>query len=298
MRRPALALLLALLFLSCKGSRSVPPPSADVPIFIISIDTLRSDRLPIYGHKGVQTPNIDALRADGILYEHAYAHTPLTLPSHTSMFTGLLPADHGVRDNIGYSLRDGVPTIAELLKARGYATGAAVSSFVLRTETGVARGFDFYEDDVEAMAGKARFISNIQRAGGATVGVASEWIAKQQKPVFFFLHLYDPHTPYEAPEPFRSQYANRYDGEIAYSDHVVGEFLQSLKNAGLYDKSMIVLMSDHGEGLNDHGEEEHGMFLYREAIQVPLVVKLPEQALAGKSVAAAAQLIDIVPTIL
>ncbi|HEX2122510.1 MAG TPA: sulfatase-like hydrolase/transferase, partial [Thermoanaerobaculia bacterium] len=220
MRRTALALLLALLFLSCKESRSVPPPSADVPIFIISIDTLRSDRLPIYGYRGVQTPNIDALRADGILYEHAYAHTPLTLPSHTSLFTGLLPADHGVRDNIGYSLKDGVPTIAELLKTRGYATGAAVSSFVLRAETGVARGFDFYEDDVEAMAGKARFIGNIQRVGGATVSVASEWIAKQQKPVFFFLHLYDPHTPYEAPEPFRSQYANRYDGEIAYSDHV------------------------------------------------------------------------------
>lgn len=296
MRNASVAALLALLA-ACRGDRALPAASAETPVFIISIDTLRSDHLPAYGYKGVETPHIDALRADGVLYEHAYSHTPLTLPSHTSLLTGLLPVDHGVRDNIGFQVGEKVPTVAETLQKRGYATGAAVSAFVLRRESGLARGFDFYDDSVEALPDKARLISNMQRDGATTTSVAKEWIAKQQKPVFFMLHIYEPHTPYEPPEPYRSRYTNAYDGEIARADEIVGDFLQSLKDRDLYEKSLIILLSDHGEGLNDHGEEEHGMFLYRESIQVPLIVKLPEQKFAGGTVASPVQLIDVVPTI-
>jgi tetratricopeptide (TPR) repeat protein len=289
---------LVLLLAACKGGKTLPAASTQTPVFIISIDTLRSDRLPMYGYKNVETPHLDAIRKDGILYEHAYSHAPLTLPSHSSILTGLLPAEHGMRDNIGFQLRANVPTITEALKARGYATGAAISAFVLRREAGLNRGFDFYDDSVEALPDKARLISNIQREGTATVSVAKEWIGKQQKPVFFLLHIYEPHTPYTPPEPFNSRYASKYDGEIAHADAIVGDFIQSLKDNGLYDKSLIIVLSDHGEGLGDHGEEEHGMFLYREALQVPLVVKLPGRKFAGETVAAPVQLIDVVPTII
>ena len=295
MRRTALGLFF-LVLVSCKGDRTISPPSANTPVFIVSIDTLRSDHLPVYGYKGVDTPHIDAFRKDGVLYERAYSHTPLTLPSHASLMTGLLPSEHGVRDNIGYQLRSGATTVASMLKSRGYATGAAVSAFVLRRQTGLDRGFDFYDDDVDALPGQEGITGNIQREGEATVRIAKEWIVRQQKPVFFFLHLYEPHTPYAPPERFK-KYSSPYDGEIAHADEIVGEFLKSLKDAGLYDKALIVIMSDHGEGLGEHGEEEHGLFLYREAIQVPLIIKLPDQKFSGERVSAPVQLIDLFPTI-
>ncbi|HYC58183.1 MAG TPA: sulfatase, partial [Thermoanaerobaculia bacterium] len=275
-------------------------PSRTTPVILISIDTLRSDRLPVYGYDKVSTPNLDAFRADAILYERAYSHCPLTLPSHASMFTGLLPADHGIRDNIGFTLPEKVPTLPALLKANGYATAAAVSAFVLRKGTGIARGFDAYDDEVEPID-TFQVIARVQRSGGETVAAARKWLDQHdpEKPFFYFLHLYDPHTPYEPPEPFRSQYkANPYDGEIAYTDHVIGEFLDYLKEKGIYDKALIMILADHGEGLNDHREEEHGIFLYREAIQVPLIVKLPGNARAGTSVSATAGLADVFSTIL
>ena len=285
-------------FIACKGDRTLPAPSSGTPVILISIDTLRSDHLPAYGYQGVTTPNIDALRADGILYERAYSHTPLTLPSHASMLTGLLPADHGVRDNVGFSLKPSVKTIAETLRDKGYATGAAVSAFVLRHEAGLNRGFDFYDDEVEALPDKARLISNIQRDGSATIQVAKDWMTKQEKPVFFMLHLYEPHTPYTPPEPYKSSYKVAYDAEIAHVDQLLGDYIQYLKDQDLYDKALIILLSDHGEGLNEHGEPEHGLFLYREALQVPLIVKLPKQKFKGETVAAPVQLVDLVPTII
>jgi arylsulfatase A-like enzyme/Tfp pilus assembly protein PilF len=274
-------------------------PSRTTPVILISIDTLRSDHLPVYGYTRVATPNLDAFRADAILYERAYSHCPLTLPSHTSILTGLLPADHGIRDNIGFTLAENIPTLPALLRANGYATGAAVSAFVLRKGTGIARGFDAYDDEVEPI-GTWQVIARVQRSGGETETVARKWLdAHGDQPFFYFLHLYDPHTPYEPPEPFRTQYRSMpYDGEIAYADHVVGDFLDYLKAKGIYDKALIVILGDHGEGLNDHREEEHGIFLYREAIQVPLLVKLPGSRHAGASVAAPAGLIDVFPTIL
>ena len=299
MRHLTLAVVLGLALAACKGDHTLPAPVAGTPVFIISIDTLRSDHLPAYGYDGVQTPNIDAFRADGILYERAYSHYPLTFPSHTSILTGLLPTEHGVRDNIGFQLRPEVKTLPEILHGHGYATGAAVSSFVLHREGGLNRGFDLYDDTVAPVTMGNRQIGTIQRDGSETAAVAEDWIDKQTKPVFFFLHLYEPHTPYKPPEPYRSQYSSKpYDGEIARVDEIVGQFLTSLKDKGLYDKSLIILLSDHGEGLNDHGEEEHGMFLYREALQVPLIVKLPDEKLKGSTVAVPVQLVDVVPTVL
>lgn len=275
-------------------------PSNKTPVILISIDTLRSDRLPAYGYKGVETPHIDGLRADAVLYERAYSHCPLTLPSHASMLTGLMPADNGIRDNIGYTLDVKIPTLAELLKKNGYATGAAVSAFVLRKESGLARGFDFYDDEVEALGADMPTIGRVQRVGQETLAAARKWLSArgEGEPFFFFFHVYDPHTPYEAPEPFRSRYRDTYDGEIAYTDQVIGDLIADLKGRGIYDKALIILLSDHGEGLNDHGEEEHGIFLYRESIQVPLIVKLPGNRKGGSSVSTPAALVDVFPTIL
>ncbi|HJX27044.1 MAG TPA: sulfatase-like hydrolase/transferase [Thermoanaerobaculia bacterium] len=309
MRRFAPLLLLPLLVAGlngCKrgggaGDDSGPFPGA--PIVVISIDTLRSDHLPAYGYDGVETPAIDALRRDAILYERAYSHTPLTLPSHVSLLTGQLPTRHGVRDNIGYDFdANAHPYLPKILREAGYATGGAVSAYVLRGETGLGTAFDFYEDGVSWRP--TEVMGNSQRSGRETARLALDWLRtleskSESKPFFLFLHLYEPHTPYAPPEPFAARYrASPYDGEIAEADAVVGQILDELKERGLYDKSIIVLLSDHGEGLGDHGEAEHGIFLYREALQVPLLVKLPDARRGGTSVAAPAQLVDLPPTLL
>jgi len=270
------------------------------PIVLISIDTLRSDHLPAYGYDKVATPAIDALAKDAVLYERAYSQVPLTLPSHLSILTGLLPGDHGVRDNVGYRFHgERLPFLPRLLKQAGYQTGGAVSAYVLRPETGIADGFDFYEGSIELRMSET--LGRSQRPGAETLAAARPWIDKAAAggPFFFFLHLYEPHTPYEPPEPFASRYAGRpYDGEIATADQVVGDLVAELKRLGVYDRAIVVLVSDHGEGLMDHGEQEHGILLYREALQVPLLLKLPGGRLGGTRVAAPAALIDVAPTLL
>ena len=194
---------------------------------LISIDTLRSDRLPIYGYERGSTPAIDALRRDGILAARAYTHVPLTLPAHASLFTGLLPPGHGVRDNSGYRLREnGVASLAPLVKAAGYATGAAVSAYVLRAETGLASGFDLYEDAIDLGSGAS--LADQQRAGIESLRASLPWLreAAAQGPFLYWLHLYEPHTPYSPPEPYRSRFASPYDGEIAAADAAVGELVR------------------------------------------------------------------------
>jgi choline-sulfatase len=271
------------------------------PIVLISIDTLRSDHLPAYGYKGVETPAIDDLRKDSILYERAYSHIPLTLPSHATILTGLLPPANGVRDNVGYVLDAAKhPHLPRSLKAAGYATGAAVSAYVLRAETGMAADFDFYDGAIDAKAGQA--LGRSQRPGRETAEIAKTWmhtVDSGAKPFFLLLHLYEPHMPYEPPEPFASRYRQiPYDGEIATADAIVGDFLADLKKRGIYDRAIVVLLSDHGEGLLEHGEQEHGVFLYREALQVPLLIKLPKNVRGGARVAAPAGLVDVFPTLL
>jgi len=285
-------LLIVLLFAGCRREIANPP------VILISIDTLRADHLTTYGAKLVDTPAIDRLAHDGIVYENAYAHVPLTFPSHTTIMTGKLPFENGVRSNIGYKLDgDTSNTLPRLLKHRGYATGAAVSAYVLRGETGLGSLFDFYDDAIEVYSSAT--LGALQRAGEVTARAALGWVDRvKARPFFLFLHLFEPHTPYEPVEPFRTKYASSpYDGEIATADAIVGRFFADLDKRGLYDRSLIILCGDHGEGLGDHGEAEHGVLLYREVLHVPLIVKLPGRKLAGRRVAATAQLVDILPTI-
>jgi choline-sulfatase len=295
--RRLLFLALILFALGCSG-RSGTSTFPKAPLVLISIDTLRADHLPAYGYRAVETPHLDRLRKDSILFEHAYSHVPLTLPSHVSLFTGLLPFEHGVRDNLGYRLdAKAHPTLATLLKAQGYATGGAVSAYVLRGATGIGTSFDFYDDRIEAPEG-SQAASQAQRRGGQTAALASKWLQRvKDGPFFLFLHVYEPHAPYEPPEPFKSRYPLPYDGEIATADQIVGDFLEELRRAGVYDRALVILVSDHGEGLGEHGEQEHGILLYRWALQVPLILKLPGAQRAGTSVAAPVQLIDVVPTV-
>jgi choline-sulfatase len=294
-----LALLAALCASACSREHEAAAPRAEnAPVILISIDTLRADHLPVYGYRGVETPAIDALAGDGITYANAWSHCPMTLPSHLSMLTGLLPAEHGVRNNVGYRFAaSDHPTVPSLLAARGYATGAAVSSYVLRADTGLAAAFSFYDDGIDPRPGAA--FTEYQRPGVRTAAVAERWIEQQgSKPFFLMLHLYEPHVPYDPPEPYRSRYANRYDGEIAAADAVVGAVIARLKQRGLYDRSLIILTSDHGEGLGDHGEQQHSILLYRELLRVPLIVKLPGHFSAKSVVQENVQSIDIAPTIL
>lgn len=289
-----IVIVVALLAASC-GRRAAIDTKA--PIILISIDTLRSDHLPAYGYTKVETPALDAFRKDAILYERAYSEAPLTLVSHASVFTGELPADHGIRDNLGYDLNPKSKTIAEILKSKGYATGGAVSAVVLRGETGIKRGFDFWNDDID-MDLSSLSISRSQRSGDDTRAIAEKWIGEhKEKPFFFFFHIYEPHSPYEPVEPFLSRYGKTYDGEVATADSIIGKFFDYLKDQGIYDRATIILMSDHGEGLHDHGEDEHGILLYREDIQVPLMLKLPHEAKHGATVKTPVELVDIFPTI-
>ncbi|HMB53390.1 MAG TPA: sulfatase-like hydrolase/transferase [Thermoanaerobaculia bacterium] len=276
--------------------RQEPPPSPSV--VLISIDTLRADRLPVYGYQGVDTPALDRLAAEGIVFERAWSHYPLTLPSHASVLTGLLPPEHGVRDNAGFRLPANVPHLARDLAAAGYDTAGMVSSYVLRAETGIGDGFAVYDDDVELR--RRGGLGAQQRAGTETLERALSWLqerAGSTRPFLLFFHLYEPHSPYAAPEPFAGSHGSPYDDEIAAADHVVGELLAALERRGLYEEALVIVLSDHGEGLGDHGEREHGVLLYREALQVPLLVKLPAGRRAGERVQSAAQLVDVYPTV-
>lgn len=271
-------------------------PGANV--ILISVDTLRSDHLPAYGYAGVETPTIDALVADSVLFERAFCHSPLTLPSHATIMTGLLPAEHGVRENLGFKLNADHETLAEAFKARGYDTSAFVSSMVLRRSTGIAQGFDRYDDELDSKSDK-NVANYAQREGKIALDRAAEWLsAHAGRPFFVWIHLYEPHTPYAPPEPFALRFEHPYDGEIAYSDALLGDFFEFLKTRDLYRNALIVLCSDHGEGLGEHGEEEHGIFVYRTTIQVPLIFKLPGNVRGNSRREDLASLIDVFPTVL
>ena len=287
-----LVVVLGLAWALWRTTRPVGPG----PIVLISIDTLRADHLPAYGYTKIRTPNIDTLAAEGVVFEHAWSHAPQTLPAHTSLLSGELPFEHGVRDNVGFTVKKGQWFIQRALQERGWPTGGFVSAYVLRAATGINQGFDTYDSDMPASSGE-RSIGQVQRGGDKTLAAAISWLDARDraKPFFLFLHFYEPHKPYEPPARFSAY--SPYDGEIAYSDELVGRFLDRLRSASLYDRATIVLLADHGEGLGDHGEQEHGLFLYQETTRVPLIVKLPGRHQARR-VAAPVQHIDLAPTIL
>jgi arylsulfatase A-like enzyme/Tfp pilus assembly protein PilF len=270
------------------------------PIIMISIDTLRVDHLRPYGYSRVRTPAIDALAADGVLFERAYSHSPQTLPAHAALLSGRLPFENGVRDDEGTPVKTGERLLPQMLRDRGYATAAVVSSHLLRKDTGIGQGFEFF--DPPSLAGTRSSFGMAGAGGGSRDGAASEkvaerWLASNGSArAFLFLHLNEPHAPYAPPDRF-AEYAP-YDGEIAYADEIVGRLVKYLKSHQLYDRSTIVLLSDHGEGLGDHGEQEHGLFVYEEAVHVPLIIKQESNASPGRRVADVVQHIDLVPTIL
>jgi arylsulfatase A-like enzyme/Tfp pilus assembly protein PilF len=283
--------------LACTGAPSAPAVARHV--VIVTIDTLRADRLGCYGRADVATPRLDRIAAGGALALEASAHVPLTRPSHVSIFTGLLPPEHGIRDNISPAVVPDVPLLAEVLQKAGFATGAFVSSVVLDSQSGLDRGFDTYADRFEGASGDAQFLNTVQKKGTETLEEALEWLeSKRQGRVFLWLHLYEPHDPYEPPEPYASRYAGRpYDGEVAWSDELVGRLDDGLASLGLKDDTALLVTSDHGEGLGEHDEALHGFFVYQTTLRVPFMVRAPGIR-PGTRLDSTVRLVDIFPTVL
>ena len=262
-------------------------------VVLISMDTTRSDHLSCYGVYKNVTPNIDALAKEGVLYKNMYSPVPLTLPAHSSMLTGTHPPRHGVHDNLKYQLNDSNLTLAEILKNKGFATGAVISAFILDSRFGLDQGFDDYDDEFEETLDS--HIS--QRRGSESTEHAISWIDKNKdNPFFLFLHYYDPHAPYDPPEPFKSKIVHPYFAEIAYTDHCIGQVIDRLKTLGLYESTLIVVTADHGEMFGEHDEQTHGYFIYNGNIKVPLIIKVPgiHEATTIEDFAGT---VDIVPTI-
>ena len=265
---------------------------------VVTLDTTRADRLGCYGFKGIETPNLDALAKDGVVFENETATVPLTLPSHTSIFTGLVPPHHGVRDNGGFVLAPEKTTLAERLKAAGYVTGAFVAAWVLEGRWGLSQGFDHYGDQFELSKYKVLSLGTVQKPGDEVMDEALGWLeGVKAKKFFAWVHLYDPHTPYEPPEPFKSRYPGQpYLGEIAYADKVVGRLVDWLRDSQVLGRTLIVVTADHGESLGEHGEASHSYFIYDSTTRVPLIVRTP-WGLRGR-VKAQTSAVDIFPTIL
>ncbi|MFC1783717.1 sulfatase-like hydrolase/transferase, partial [Planctomycetota bacterium] len=265
-------------------------------VILISIDTCRADHLGCYGFDGPITPRIDEIASEGILFEKARTPVPLTLPAHCSMLTGTYPPYHQVHDNYEYELGDFNVTLAEILQKNGYATGAIISSFVLDQQFGIDQGFDNYHDKFAQPAGANE---QQERSGEEASRFACEFLTEHQsEPFFLFLHYFDPHYEYEPPEPFATRYEDDlYAGEIAYTDYCIGQVIDQLKKLGLYDSTLIIIVGDHGESLGEHGESEHGYFIYQNTIHVPFVLRAPGMSEA-REVEQTVSLVDVAPTIL
>jgi arylsulfatase A-like enzyme/Flp pilus assembly protein TadD len=297
-RATAVLLGAGVLLAACGGERPAAPVTAR-HLVLVTIDTLRADRLGAYGHAGASTPNLDRLAGEGALAPQAMVHVPLTRPSHASILTGLHPAEHGLRDNVSPPLRADVPLLPEALKAAGFSTAAFVSSVVLSSQAGLARGFDTYSDRFEAGGDDARFLNTIQKRGDLATAEAAQWIAAAPEGrLFLWLHLYDPHDPYEPPEPYASRFAkDPYDGEVAWSDELIGRLRAALEARGLFDGTLFVVTSDHGEGLGEHGESAHGFFAYETTLRVPLIFR-GRGVRPGARISVTARAVDLVPTAL
>jgi len=291
--------------IACCGaqSKAARPParSAKPDIFLVTIDTLRADHVHCYGYDGVQTPALDGLAQDGTRFSNAFTPSPITNTSHTSILTGLLPSSHGVTD-FAIPLAPAHATWAEILKQQGYKTAAFIGAVILDSKTlapGLDRGFDFYDNFPEHPESKSRW-GRVERRGMEVVQHAETWLTQHGTgPHFMWIHLYDPHDPYEPPAPFSQTYKDRlYDGEIAYADSALGHFIAYLKKQGIYEPSLIIVVGDHGEGLGEHREETHGIFLYDATTHVPLLMKLPSRVPQKKVVDAQVRTTDILPTAL
>src|ERR1017187_6935209 len=267
-------------------------------VFLVTFDTLRADHVHCYGYPDIETPALDGLAKDGIRFTQAFTPSPITNTSHTSIFTGLLPSSHGVTD-FAVPLSPSHPTLAELLHRKAYHTAAFIGAVILDSKTlapGFDRGFDFYDNFPEHSSTKSRW-GRVERRGMVVAQHAEAWLSKHPAgPHFVWVHLYDPHDPYEPPMPYSQIFKDHlYDGEIAYADSALAHFVAYLKSSGKYRNSIIVVVGDHGEGLGEHHEDTHGIFLYDSTTHVPLIIKLPGESGASRVSDAQVRTIDILP---
>ena len=269
-------------------------PNGRTNVLLITIDTLRADRLGCYGYGGMTSSNIDKFAAGSMLFTKAFAHTTTTLPSHVNILLGTTPVSHGVHDNFNFIVQDGALTLAEHLKKSGFAAGAVIGAYPLDSRFGLDQGFDVYDDDYDR-EGSHKFAGG-ERSAKAVVDKSIAWIEGRGSPWFLWAHIFDPHDPYEPPEPFRTQFEGRlYDGEVAYADHELGRLIDYLTDKDLLKRTLVVLTGDHGESLGEHGEKTHGYLAYNTTLWIPLIIRIPGFANGRFSQNVAH--IDIFPTI-
>ncbi len=280
-----------------------PLDVSELNILFFTLDTTRADHLGCYGYHRAETPNMDRLAETGILFKNATCQVPLTLPSHSSMFTGTYPFYHGVRDNGAFYLEPERTTLAEVLKVHGMATSAFVGAFVVDSRWGLDQGIDYYYDNFDFAKYKRISLDSVQREGGEVIEAFFEWFEENyQKKFFSWIHFYDPHTPYDPPEPYKTRFSKwnwgLYDGEIAYVDELIGKVLDKLIEKDVLEKTLIVIVGDHGESLGQHKENTHGFFIYDAAISIPLIIHFPSKNLGAKKINARVETVDIMPTLL
>jgi arylsulfatase A-like enzyme/Tfp pilus assembly protein PilF len=279
--------------------RPAGEPESRPNVLFITIDTLRADRVGVYDPARSLTPNIDRWAADAVVFERAYAHTVTTLPSHVNILLGTTPPFHGVHDNANFVVPPGIPALAERLKAAGYSTGAFVGGFPLDARFGLGRGFDLYDDDLRSRQKDPGIEAGRERRAQAVLDAALAWLRGAASPWFVWVHFYDPHDPYAPPEPYRSRFrAQPYDGEVAYTDSVVGGLFQALSEMRRDAGTLVVLTGDHGESLGDHGERTHGFLAYNEALRIPMIIR-PPRGFSGavRRVASNVSHVDLFPTV-
>lgn len=294
-----IAVILYVLFGSKVGTAFKRDRLKDLNVILFTLDTQRADFISAYEKGKAETPNIDEVAEEGVLFETCIAQTPLTLPSHTSILSGTYPLYHQVRDNGGFLVPDSLEMVSEILQKHGFTTSAFIASYVLHSKWGINQGFDTYSDGFDLSKYKQISLGNVQKRADEVLGDAQKWLSENKDKKFFtWVHLYDPHTPYDPPSPFKERFPERpYRGEVEYMDHQLGLFFDFLKKEGLYDKCLIILAGDHGESLGQHGEKTHGFFIYEATIRVPLIIRAPFEFPTQK-IGTFAELIDLAPTIL
>ena len=280
-----------------------PLDRRDLNILFFTLDTTRADHLGCYGYPEIETPNIDRLAGTGFLFRHVTSQAPLTLPSHSSIFTGTYPFSNGVRDNGGFYLEPAEITLAEAVRSGGWTTSAFIGAYVLDSRWGINQGFDYYFDHFDFGKYKTISLVTVRRRGDEVIQAFFDWFEKHRQEKFFsWIHLYDPHAPYDPPEPYKTRYGSRpwglYDGEIAYVDSLIGRVVEKLASAGILDKTLIVIAADHGESLGEHHENGHGFFVYDATQSVPLIVRFPMPLVQGRIVEPQVENVDIMPSLL
>jgi arylsulfatase A-like enzyme/Tfp pilus assembly protein PilF len=292
-KRLLLVLALATLFARCAAAQG-----SNYNVILITLDTLRADHLRCYGYEAIETPNIDRIAAQGARFTQAFTPVPITLPAHTSLLTGMYPLATGVHDFVGNRVASGTPTLARILHDRGYSTAAFLGAPVLDSRFGLNQGFDTYFDHFKLAGAEEVHLDAMKRPGDQVVDEAQRWLDRHPtQPLFLWVHLYDAHSPYRPPAPYAERYRGRpYDGEIAFADAQIGRLMTALTRAGLLEKSVVVVVSDHGESLGEHGEKTHGFFVYNSTLHVVCILKVPSDS--PRVVPDEVSLVDVMPTVL